>query len=291
MPRASSVRRSVVAIAAAAAALLLSTQPAAAAPRPSVKSSSHGAGGSTGGASSTGYDVSYPQCGTTLPTGQAFAVVGVNGGTATKDNPCLAEQLAWAQASSGQSAPGSVPKAGLYVNTADPGDLSLPDWPTSSVTNDPYGACTTTTSGAGENSPACAWQYGWDRASDDVTRLNGVGGTAGDYPWWLDVETANSWESGTAGLVNNLAVLQGMVDAFHHAGVTTVGVYSTSYQWGQIVGSPTDLGDVAGIPVWLPGARTRKGAQSACSSASFTNGKVLLTQWVGSGLDQDYACA
>src|SRR5688572_8904768 len=29
-----------------------------------------------------GVDVSYPQCGGPLPTGQAFAIVGVNGGSA-----------------------------------------------------------------------------------------------------------------------------------------------------------------------------------------------------------------
>jgi hypothetical protein len=43
-----------------------------------------------------GADVSYPQCGTPMPTGQAFAVVGVNGGRPTTTNPCLADQLAWA---------------------------------------------------------------------------------------------------------------------------------------------------------------------------------------------------
>jgi len=43
-----------------------------------------------------GYDVSYPQCDDALPDDPAFAVVGVNGGLATRPNPCLAEQLAWA---------------------------------------------------------------------------------------------------------------------------------------------------------------------------------------------------
>ena len=51
-----------------------------------------------------GYDVSHPQCGEDLPDAPAFAVVGVNGGLATRPNPCLAEQLAWAA----QEATGAV---------------------------------------------------------------------------------------------------------------------------------------------------------------------------------------
>src|SRR3712207_9481620 len=45
-----------------------------------------------------GHDVSFPQCGDPLPDDPAFAVVGVNGGLATRPNPCLAEQLARAPA-------------------------------------------------------------------------------------------------------------------------------------------------------------------------------------------------
>ena len=66
------------------------------------------------------------------------------------------------------------------MNTGDPGNVykgsPIADWPTSGST--PYGACVTTTvvlSGGsytvGENSDPCAWQYGYDRASQDVTWL------------------------------------------------------------------------------------------------------------------------
>ena len=41
----------------------------------------------------TGADVSYPQCGGALPFGQAFGVVGVNGGRASSRNPCLGARL------------------------------------------------------------------------------------------------------------------------------------------------------------------------------------------------------
>lgn len=52
----------------------------------------------------TGYDVSYPQCNQTLPSGQAFGVVAVNEGLGNTTNPCLAAEIAWAQASTARPA-------------------------------------------------------------------------------------------------------------------------------------------------------------------------------------------
>src|SRR5690242_11118917 len=44
-----------------------------------------------------GIDVSWPQCGMSLPLVRLdFAIVGVNSGYATTSNPCLADQVAWA---------------------------------------------------------------------------------------------------------------------------------------------------------------------------------------------------
>jgi hypothetical protein len=86
-----------------------------------------------------GYDVSYPQCGKTLPSARAFAIVGVNGGLSTRANPCLSTQLAWAWRSNGSV--GSQPKAQVYLNTANPGQVieQVTTWPTSGTT--PYGEC------------------------------------------------------------------------------------------------------------------------------------------------------
>ena len=77
----------------------------------------------TASAASTpvGYDVSYPQCGTTLPRDRAFGIIGVNGGLATRANPCLTQQLSWAWGSSGSVL--LQPKAQVYLNTANPGEL------------------------------------------------------------------------------------------------------------------------------------------------------------------------
>lgn len=280
----------------------------------------HGGGGGGGGGgttSPTGSDVSYPQCGTSLPASPAFAIVGVTGGYANNLNPCLGpstsypsytqSELYWAVASS----TGPSPNVSLYVNTADPGNVYngqvIADWPASGST--PYGSCSTTTvslSGGGTatvgaNSEACAWQYGHDKAAQDAEWLTAAADaidgqqsahqlpdTASSYPWWLDVETANTWQSDTT---MNVADLQGMIAGFQGAGATTVGAYSTASQWNSIAGPTTSAsGSLYGIPDWIPGARTLSGAQANCGQTSFTGGAVKVTQWFSHPVDSDYAC-
>jgi hypothetical protein len=279
-----------------------------------------GNGGGGGGSTTTGFDVSYPQCGSTLPTPTAFGIVGVNGGLANDLNSCLGptssypsytqSELYWAITTSVGGT--SQPKTSLYVNTADPGNMynskPIADWPQSSLSTDPYGSCTTTivrsrghTYTVGANSDACAWQYGYNKAQQDAAWLanaadaiNGqettvaVPNTPGSYPWWLDVETANTWQSNTT---MNVDDLQGMIAALQAAGVTTVGVYSTSSQWDSITGGTTTSasGSLYAIPNWIPGATTLAAAQSNCSLPSFTGGSVAVAQWTGSP-NNDYAC-
>ncbi len=230
-----------------------------------------------------GNDVSWPQCGKTLPTGQAFGIVGVNGGLPTNDNPCFSTQLAWAQGSVGGT---SQPKAALYVNTANPG-LQSSTWPTSNVdpsgatVSNPYGTCT------GGDDAACAYMYGWNKGELDFTS-RGVP-SPGTFFWWLDVETTNSWETNTQA---NVADLEGMTTYFEKQGVG-VGLYSTRYQWGVIAGTAVSATSVlAGLPNWIPGARSLKGAQANCATTPFTAGsKVTITQYVARALDYDYSCA
>jgi hypothetical protein len=230
-------------------------------------------------ATPTGNDISYPQCGRTYPSGQAFGVVGVNGGKASNFNSCFASEWSWAQTSTGRT---SQPPAQLYINTGNPGDVlaqyNVTDWPTSSVPADPYGPC----AGTWTDDRACSWQYGYDRASADI-RV--VGSSTGK--WWLDIETANSWTSDAA---KNQASLEGMVYALETAGAS-VGIYASSGSWSSLFGPVAASSTLYSLPEWRPGAKTLAKAQSNCSLAPFEgNGTVEITQYVSTNLDYDYSC-
>lgn len=237
-----------------------------------------------------GYDLSYPQCGTTLPTGQAFGVVGVNGGLATTANGCLSTELSWAWHSSGAVV--SQPKAQVYLNTANPGEIrnQVSTWPSSG--NTPYGTCT------GGNTNACSWQYGWQRAQNSVTNIftpaatnAGVATDPAAYTWWLDVETTNTWQSGSSqAQTRNKATLEGMTAYVTlHGGM--VGIYSTSTQFHQIAGYPSSGSTLYHVDSWLAGASSASGAETNCTKPPLlAGGHVLLAQYVVSGLDHDVSC-
>jgi hypothetical protein len=239
----------------------------------------------------TGNDISFPQCGKTYPSGQAFAIVGVNRGKASNFNPCFsaangyASEWAWAQTSTGLVK--SQAPAQLYVNTGNPGDVlaqyNVTDWPTSGDT--PYGTC----SGTWTDNAACSWEYGYERASADITFVGTAGVGAAGKKWWLDIETVNSW---TSDFSKNRASLEGMAYRLKQAGAT-VGIYSTSGAWSSLFGSGAvpAASPLYSLAEWRPGARTLSQAASNCSLAPFEpSGGVELTQYVTTHLDYDYSC-
>lgn len=229
----------------------------------------------------TGNDISYPQCHSKLPSGQAFAIVGVNDGLANNFNPCLSTQLSWAASSTGVTA---QPKVALYVNTGNPGDVTptVADWPKANdptIANPPYGTCD------GSDNAACSWQYGYERANADIASVK-----ANSRLWWLDVETANSWTTSQA---NNRADLEGMVYALESANPgNTVGVYATSAQWAQIIGTVASSdSSLYNLVEWLPGASSEAAAKTNCALPPLTGGgKVSVSQYTSNALDYDWSC-
>lgn len=225
------------------------------------------------------YDVSYPQCGKTLPSSPTGGIVGVNGGVVFSANPCLGTEWSWALK-------GASVAPAFYANTADPGPAYSSHWPAGQTA--PM-ACD------GSNSTACSYDYGWNAAKDSYADAAKVTATPGAYTWWLDVETGNSWQTLESAYgqtptarANDQAALAGAVAELKGAGVTRVGMYSTSYQWGQITG---DTGtQFATAPVWVAGTGTQSTAIANCSSTSFTGGPVMLTQYAQSGYDADHWC-
>jgi hypothetical protein len=255
-----------------------------------------------------GNDISWPQCGKAYPSGQAFGIVGVNDGLANNTNPCLASELAWAQQSSGTT---TQPKAAAYVNTGNPSGANPSWWPASNTFYDAadgtdsnsafagssqvtvpvpsYGPCTAS------NDAGCAYVYGWAKAYEDANH-RGVPAPA-SLPWWLDVETTNSWEApGSAyptAYTSNIADLNGMTDYFTSQHIA-VGIYSTATQWAQITGGTAALGSndpFHGVPNWVAGASSSSAAAYCSASHAFTAGSgVALTQYVSGRYDYDHSC-
>ncbi len=244
-----------------------------------------------------GYDISYPQCGKRLPTNYYFVVVGVNGGNAAKPNPCLADQLVWAHKAKVGT---SQPRVQLYVNTANPGEVidQITTWPkTPSDDNgntpiNPYGVC------GGANDDACSWLYGWNRSiyTEGVFRAaadsRNINAQTADYVWWLDVETMNTWQSGSKeALIRNTAALEGF-GAYYQSRGAKIGLYSTAIQWGEITGN--NIGQTSNLnklPNWRPSGASLSNAKRNCSVPALTaGGYISLTQYVVKNLDHNHSC-
>ena len=229
-----------------------------------------------------GWDVSYPQCGAALPSSAPLAIVGVDGGRVFSGNSCLATELSWA----GRSA-----STHYYVNTGNPGPRVSTHWPSGQTSPQ---LCATTY--PDNDSTTCAYNYGWNAAADSWSRAVAAAASAGvaspvGATWWLDVETGNSWEALQYGgtplyQASDLAALQGERDYLLSQGAGSVGVYSTSYQWSQIVGSAS----FGGAPAWVAGVSSHANAQSHCTATSFTGGRVALAQFAQNGYDADLRC-
>ncbi|HVA44635.1 MAG TPA: hypothetical protein VNF50_14225 [Acidimicrobiales bacterium] len=204
-----------------------------------------------------GFDVSWPQCDDRgLPSGHAFAVLGVTDGKAFTRNPCLASQWAWATAAAGTG--------GLYINLNEPGSGSRANF-------GPAGHCH-------HGDLACtAYNYGANTVDQALSYARAQRATAPMV--WLDVETGNAWTP--YGDVNAL-VIKGAIDQLHRGGLAA-GIYSTSLQWDEITG-----GADFGLPVWVAGSPDLNSAPSYCSDG-FNGGQVWMVQTM-LNYDVNYLC-
>ncbi len=213
----------------------------------------------------TGYDISWPQCGGAYPDPPYdVAVVGVNGGNPFEPNPCLASQAVWGSAASART---------LYMNINSP-EINQPE----QGDHGPAGAC------GAEDGWCRAYNYGWNAG----IYAYATAASQGVYSnlWWLDVELPGTlWSDDQAA---NARVVQGAVDALNSQGVLA-GIYSTPYQWNLITGS---YRFASVLPLWQAGAyypSTGELRTSYCS-LSFAGGETWLIQGATFVYDTNYAC-
>ncbi|MCL5948692.1 MAG: hypothetical protein M1420_05985 [Actinobacteria bacterium] len=225
---------------------------------------------------SFGYDISWPQCNNPYPSKPyTIAIVGVTGGTANSQNPCLASEASWA---------GYAHENYINVNIpSTSGELG--------DTSGPFGNCPQSSG----NWYCEAANFGWAAAQQALSFASSS--NASSPVWWLDVEVAggytNSFPSNGNGTWSsnqniNMEVIRGMLLAFKAAGVTP-GIYSTYVQWPSIAGTYAPGG-----PLWVAGAYDSSWQNHCSSPYVFAGGSPTLVQGTAGPnntvFDEDYAC-
>lgn len=269
-----------------------------------------------------GFDVSYPQCGRTLPAAGAFSIIGVDGGRAfaARNTTCLNSQLSWAKNAGSEIQ--------LYANTGNPGGpwiwdttvsprqkLTISKWP-SRV----YGTNSTkplVCTAAAPDTYNCAYDYGYRAAYESFQRAKaafaavGIPYTPDRVNWWLDIEwgmvngvtEGNTWRGHDDGYIHpndsrltmsqknlrNIYALRGMHDYLvDKARVKQLGFYSSPTAWSTVVAGTTIFAD---HPFWYPiGPASNADAVAKCTdwTRNVTGaGQPVMVQYVDTDLDLD----
>jgi len=213
-------------------------------------------------AGTSGRSISWPQCGRAFTSQPgSFGIIGVTGGRAFYQNPCLVSEFHWAQAA--QVAPSLVLNLNAPVGTT-----------AFKAQTGPRGTCATT------DASCLSYNYGYNAAQAAFADAQSQGTPSST--WWLDVETDNSWDDDPT---QNTEVIQGAIDFLRSQSITT-GIYSSARDWQKIAGSFSP-----GLPVWLAGAIDQAAAPAACvQSRSFDGGPIWLVQFTAADYDGVYAC-
>jgi hypothetical protein len=199
-----------------------------------------------------GNDFSWPQCakgvgngqGQPLPSGhRQFMIVGLTNGTGLHENPCLAEQWAFARAHADRVTGYTVP---TYPTRAQ----------RVAARAGHYGRC--------HRLPCQLRNSGWAQGEFAATGLRRIG--AHPPMVWVDVETRHQQPWSRYSGWNRL-VIKSEVASLQHAGYR-VGLYSTSYMWRRIAGYASTF------PEWVPADSTTRGC-----SRPFSRGPVWLSQF------------
>ena len=242
-----------------------------------------------------GYDVSWPNCSTTAPSGSttnnlippasspSFAIVGITDGRPFTTSSCAGTEYSAASSLGTPSLYFNTGYAGAYAHNIVSACTSAVGTAAGSSTTDPFPSGL---KGHQLTQAEQAWEIGCSEAQYGVT--HDPGGTNGAAFWWADVETGNSWST-------NVSLNQYTIDGMSYAmnfSLTTGsassvggGVYSNPGSWNKLTGSNT-WAPTPAVPTWVAG-----GTCNASGFAGITPTLVQNFQWTTNGpVDGDTAC-
>ena len=220
----------------------------------------------------TGQDLGWPDCpkevgglGMPLPPAAWYRlmVVEVNAKFLMDENPCLAEELAFARAHANVIGAYHLP---VYPTAAEIAQAGF--WPRRCSAGDLL--CRTYNSGYQQG----AWA---------VSVLHSKGSTPRFL--WVDVEHRDGQDY-SKNIPSNVALIKGEIAGIRSLGVQA-GVYSYTYGWKEITGNWQ-----ANLPQWVTIGRSTSGAArtARCASPGFTSGPVVMVQSTTGALDMDTVC-
>jgi hypothetical protein len=223
-----------------------------------------------------GADISWPQCppglgiphkissGQPMPRDDAeYVVIGLTNGPGFHANPCLADQVAYAQGAGLLSA--------AYAVASFPDDATVKAY----GRQGPYSA---------DEPGAALLNTGYQQARFNVASMNRAGLESPIV--WIDVESVPFYDW-SADPVSNGYVVRGVAQGYLDSGLK-IGVYSTPHLWAGVVGGLT----LDGAPEWRAAGQTSMTeALSRCGPDwSIQGGPAVLGQWVEESRDRNITC-
>ncbi len=227
--------------------------------------------------STTGYDVSYPNCTDSVPYNPTFGIVGMTGGRPFSTNGCAATE--WQTASKWSVGPSA------YFNTGYAGAYAK------SITGTCSGLSQTTAVNLGtfnglKGHAISQAEEAWAIGCSEVDWAGSVLATVSSATpamWWADIETGNSWSMSTS---LNQFTIDGIISEMQQGSPGLGGVYSTRASWAKITGSASWTPSPAPTANWVAGVAT------CPNSSPFDGGSPIWLAQTGQtgGVDVDTAC-
>ena len=194
-------------------------------------------------------------------------ILGLTAGLAFTENPCVADQWAFARTN-------GIP-AHAYAMATFPTPAQL----TAHASAGPFDP--STRAGQLRNT-------GYAEAAFTLSSLARIGWSPPTV--WVDVEPRprQPWPTGSAAAqAENRLVIEGLLRGLHDAG-RSYGFYSYTNGWQEITGGWS----LPGVPVWATAGRLDypNEARDRCTQPSFSGGEVYISQWYDDTKDDDLTC-